>query len=265
LIEGADWQPAITLRMYASHISGLPLALLGLIAAHFYLIHVFNLAPTAWGPDSSRPEIVQEPMGRFSDHGFAILRNSAVYYGAALVLAALFPAALGESASGPMTGVKPPWPYYWIYGLENLYGVKGIIVGQTLLAVLLVALPFIDRAADRRPAARKLPLGIVGAAFGVMLALHLYAWIAPPQVHEGLHGHDDHGAPSGHPPSEGAPPSGAAEPAPHAHPDESAPVPGGAAPMTGQDTAPAPDHAHPADDHAAPTEPHDDKSTPRKH
>lgn len=241
LVEGAKWQPALTMRLYASHIAGLPLILLGLIAVHFYLIHVFNLAPTAWGPDSARADVADEPMARFSDHGVAILRHSALYYGAALVLAAVFPVGLGEAPGGPMAPIKPPWPFYWIYGLENLYGVKGIVVGQTLLAALLLALPFIDRGAERHPRARKLPLAVFGAAVAIMVALHTYAWIAPAQMHAGMdHDHGDaaheHDAPAAAPTE-----------APHERADESAP-------------APAPEQTHPAEDHVA--EPHDGKSAP---
>lgn len=239
LLTGIEGQPALEARLYASHIAAFPFLLLGLIAVHFYLIHVFNLAPGAWGQDSARDEMAPERMkGTFRSHQNAILRNSLIYYGAAIVIAAVFPTALGEEAGTAMTGVKPPWPFLWIYGIENEFGLLGIVIGQAALVAILFALPFLDRSPDRNPATRKGILAFAGSLAALIVGLHLYAWIAPAQVHEGLHG-DAHRAPH-----HGAPPP--ADPV--SNDEETAPFDQNGAMHDQAEDEPAPADNH-ADDH----------------
>lgn len=185
-----------TIRMYLSHIALFPLVTVALLVGHFYLIRVFNLAPTPKGPYAAAGEIPRESMGgKFYHHGSAILLYGALYYGLAAVLALMFPAELGGRPTGAHSGEKPAWVFLWLYGLENIFGVKAVLAGNGLLFLFLFLVPFLDRGADRAMARRRIPLWIGAMAFSAVVLLSTYAWVAPPQVHEGIgehtHGNDD--------------------------------------------------------------------------
>jgi len=197
----------LEIRMYLSHVSLFPLLLAGLMVLHFYLIRMFNLSPLPFGPSAAEREVPQERMtSTFLEHVKSILFFSLIYYGLIATAAFLFPAPLGDPP-GEMTGIKPPWPFLWIYGLENFWGIKAILIGNGFLFGLLLLVPFLGRGSSRHWMDRKKMLlsgGVVGLA---LIGLTFYAWISPSQVHEG-HSHSDEEtdhAPgtSDHPHSEG--------------------------------------------------------------
>jgi quinol-cytochrome oxidoreductase complex cytochrome b subunit len=193
LSEGLAKTVGLNVRFYAAHINTFPLLFAVLITAHFYLVHVFNLAPPWRGPSSRLPELPdRELTGRFSEHLRSIALYSLIYYGAVVILALLFPAPLGPQNSGRETGVKPPWPYLWMYGLENLIGAPGIFYGALFLFIIMILVPWLDRGEDRDPSTRKGML--IGGALVllVLVALSLYAWLGPEVVHFHAHGVHDH-------------------------------------------------------------------------
>lgn len=183
----------LNIRFYAAHINTLPLLFGFLIAAHFYLIHVFNLAPLSRGPASKLAELPESELtGRFSEHLRSIALYSLVYYGAVAILALLFPAALGPEHSGKPTGGKPPWPYLWLYGLENLIGAQAIFYGALFLFLLMILVPLLDRGEDRDPRTRKGMLISGALVLLILVSFSLYAWLGPEQIHihtESTHDH----------------------------------------------------------------------------
>src|SRR3990172_47743 len=103
--EGLTKTVGLNVRFYAAHINMLPFLFVFLIAGHFYLVHVFNLAPLSRGPTSKLAELPeQELTGRFSDHVRSIALYSLIYYGAVAAFSLLFSAPLGPEPSGESTG-----------------------------------------------------------------------------------------------------------------------------------------------------------------
>ncbi len=183
----------LNVRFYAAHINTLPLLFGFLIAAHFYLIHVFNLAPLSRGPASKLAELPKSELtGRFSEHLRSIALYSLIYYGAVVILALLFPAPLGTEHLEKSTGVKPPWPYLWLYGLENLIGVQAGFYGGLFLFIFMILVPWLDRGQDRDPKTRKGML--IGGALVllVLVSFSLYAWLGPEQIHIHTQSTHDH-------------------------------------------------------------------------
>jgi quinol-cytochrome oxidoreductase complex cytochrome b subunit len=85
--------------------------------------------------------------------------------------------------------LKPPWPFLWLYGLENLTGrMDTMFQALGALFVALAALPFLDRGPERHPARRKGTLAVAGMVFLAMIGLTVYAAVAPPQLHQHEHG-----------------------------------------------------------------------------
>lgn len=182
---------SLNVKLYLSHVSLFPLLLIVLIAGHFYLINVFNLSPLPFGEDSAKTHVPAERMtGKFLEHSKSILRNSVFYYGLVMIIALIFPAPLGPPNAGEELGAKPPWPFLWIYGIENLSGRTDTLVYATgILFVLLILLPFLDRGPERNPL-RRIKTMTAGLIFLLaFIGLTAYAFIAPPQVHQ--HGNEE--------------------------------------------------------------------------
>jgi len=193
-----EWLPGsspINIRIYASHIAVYPVLVVLLLTGHFYLIHVFNLAPTPGGKWSNALEVPpNEIKGRFSEHARSILLLSIAYYGFLAFVAFFLRAPLGGSPSGHEEAVKPPWPFLWMYLFENIWGIGAVLYASVVLFGFLALVPLLDRGQERRLGTRK---GILaaGAAVGLsVVALTFYGWVTPAQVHHHSHSHGEEGA-----------------------------------------------------------------------
>ena len=188
---------SMNVRMYSFHISLSPLLLILFIVAHFYLIHVFNISPLPRGPYARLPEVPESGLtGTFTGHLLSILRFSVIFYGLVALLSAIVPAPLGIAPSGEPTGIKPPWIYYWQYGVENFVGMPGILYSTLVLLLLFLVTPLLDRKPSREFKDRKGILAFGAVTVLILFSLTLYGWLSPAQVHHGGHSHS-HGSPAG--------------------------------------------------------------------
>ena len=143
-------------RFYSLHVVILPLATLGLLAAHLFLVQKHGMSiPHAAARRAGGSDKV--PSMPFVPH--FLLRDMVGWYvalGLLAALAALFPWELGEKAnpfaSAPV-GIKPEWYFLFMFqALKDLppyiLGIEGEMVGVLFfgfcgLVILLV--PFLDR------------------------------------------------------------------------------------------------------------------------
>lgn len=178
-------------RMYSVHIAIGPLLLIALVAGHFYLIHVFNIAPLPGGPYSRQTEVPEtELKGTFTEHFFSIFRFSLIFYGAVAILARFVPAPLRSAPMGEPTGIKPPWIYYWQYGIENFIGMEGILYSSIALVLIFLIVPLMDRGPSREYKDRKAVLSVGAVTLLAITSLTVYGWLSPEQVHH--HGGHNH-------------------------------------------------------------------------
>jgi quinol-cytochrome oxidoreductase complex cytochrome b subunit len=90
---GAEGAVSLNVKLYASHISILPLLIVGFVAAHFYLINAHSLSPLPFGEDSSRESVPKERMtGTMVEHVKGIVVFSGIYFGAIALVATIAPA-----------------------------------------------------------------------------------------------------------------------------------------------------------------------------
>ena len=171
--------PLLT-RVYAIHISLIPLLLAILIAIHLVLIKKHELSP--------RPgqEQVPEKTIPFTQHLTRLFGYGLIVLGLVTILSILLPPGLGPS---PVEGIelsKPAWVFLPLVPVEDKLGVLGIPLGAGLIFLGLILTPFLDRAPSNayRPRAWLLAFGTV-----VMLALiglGVYAIYAPQVSHLGM-------------------------------------------------------------------------------
>lgn len=189
-----EFTPSVPLlgRIYDTHISVLPFLIAGLLAAHFFLVKYHGISPLAWrkgtqaGYQRASASTNAEAPSRFTEH----LRHLAAYalllLSALLVLAALAPAPIGPEPLAGIEVTKPPWMFLWLYAFENAFGIQTILYAPIALFVLLIAVPFVDRAPTPELAARR-PLAAAGVlVLAMAVTLTIYVWQTPTALHLGM-------------------------------------------------------------------------------
>jgi len=165
-----DFTPASPLlsRLYALHVSALPLALVALLALHLWLVRHLGVSAGAGR---------QVP---FHTH-LRLLGGAALLLVAVVTLLAVgSPAGLLAEGVEGFEVTKPFWPFLWIYAAENLFGMTGMLVAPAVFFGFLALVPVTDRRDGRWATATR----IAGAAlFILMVAAVVYAAVAPAQSH----------------------------------------------------------------------------------
>jgi ubiquinol-cytochrome c reductase cytochrome b subunit len=78
---------------------------------------------------------------------------------------------------------KPPWPFLWMFALENWFGLSSILWGAGFLFALLVLLPFVDRSQDRSWRRRPVVMAIAGLVVAALIVLTVIALVTTPEAH----------------------------------------------------------------------------------
>lgn len=175
--------PLLT-RLYTSHITILPFLFLGLVAMHLFLVKTLkiSLKPT----ESSRvgdPYMPDQKMSSFAHHVRRVIGFGLILLAVAALLSYFFPAPLGLKAVPGEEVTKPPWMLLWLYPIENVLGVAGILYGGMGFFVLLSLVPFIDRSPWLAPSKRR---GMIIAAIVtiiILVTLLILAIISVPVTH----------------------------------------------------------------------------------
>lgn len=168
--------PILT-RLFVAHVSILPVIGLILLGMHFLLIRVLGISSPVNGL-SHDVEMVP-----FTEHLKRIVGYGTLLIGVLLVLAMIFPAPLGSQGVEAVEVSKPPWFVLWIYGIENLWGLRAVPFATAAIAIVLMIVPFLDRVRSTDPRRRKLILGLVFIGYIIIFALTAYAALRPPQTH----------------------------------------------------------------------------------
>jgi len=168
--------PSTTLlaRIFSFHTSLLPLLMVAVIGVHFWLIKHLGIHA-----DNSQTSSFRNHLVRLT--GVALL-----LYAVIGLLAVFLPEGIGYPPVAGMEVTKPFWPVLWVYGLENVLGMWGMVIGPSLLGGFLLALPLLDRGPDDRPGIRS-GAGWVGLLMALLvLGFWLYGFFGKPQSHMGM-------------------------------------------------------------------------------
>lgn len=172
--EGFTRSTTLLSRIFSLHTSLLPIVLVALMALHFWLIRHLGIHAD-YGETSV-----------FRRHAVRLGGASLLLFAAVGLVAALLPEGLGYPPVAGVEVTKPFWPVLWVYGLENLLGAWGMVLGPAAILGFLVAVPLLDRGPDDRPGLRGW-VGWLGALLALaVLALWLFGVFGPKQQHIGM-------------------------------------------------------------------------------
>lgn len=156
-------------RLYVAHIAIIPGLILGLLAVHMMLIKRHGISPEPDVP-AGAVEPVAEPVEPFTHHLRRVGAIALIVIGILGILAVLYPPGIGPSPVEGIEVTKPPWMFWWLYTLEDWFGVKAILWGAIAMFGLLAAVPFVDRNPER--SWRKRPVAMICFA-AILVALTL--------------------------------------------------------------------------------------------
>ncbi len=179
---GEDVTQATLSRFFGIHVAILP-ALIGItLALHIFLVQLHGMSRAdERGPGRAHPFVPQ----------FA-LREAIVWVitiGVLAVLAVLLPWPVGEKAD-PLApapaGIRPEWYFVFMFQTlklipSHVLGIEGErlgILGFTLAALALLAVPLLDRG-DQKTRARRIALVIAVFAVLYMAGMTIYGYLVP--------------------------------------------------------------------------------------
>jgi len=172
--------PLLT-RLYSVHVSVLPLLLVLLLLAHVFYIRHFGISPLPMKRNGGEPEKLRP----FSTHLKKIVGYGLVLLAVVAALAVLFPAPLGPEPIEGIEVTKPPWPFLWLYTIENVWGIQWLLPASITPFLALVIIPFIDRGDERDPRRRKAIVVAFLVGIAILFALMIVAILSAPQAHVG--------------------------------------------------------------------------------
>jgi ubiquinol-cytochrome c reductase cytochrome b subunit len=157
-------------RLYVAHIAFIPGLILALLAVHMLLVKRLGISPDpSQHPVGSEPAV--EPTEPFTHHLRRIGAFALIVIAVLGVLAVLFPPGIGPSPVEGIEVTKPPWMFYWLYALEDWFGVKAILWGAIGVFVMLAAVPFIDRNPERSWRKRPVAMAFLGLVLVALIVL----------------------------------------------------------------------------------------------
>lgn len=185
-LRGGDSVGAVTLmRFFVLHVFVLPVLVFILVAWH--ILQVRRLGVTPPHVDVSQEAEIEKPQLLYPDHA-ARIAVAAIALSALLIwLSVNYPAPL-EPRANPMDTAYKPHPDFYVLWMHELVGFfppqlefLGSFILPTLLAMLLLIVPFIDRNPFRQPRKRLLALSAGTLVLFVIVGLNVKGMQALPE------------------------------------------------------------------------------------
>jgi quinol-cytochrome oxidoreductase complex cytochrome b subunit len=155
LIVGAGGDATELLRFYDLHVVVLPAVLLVLLTMKMYMLEVHGISEPSSGPPADPNARRTIPI--FPDVTFYLLGLAAMFGSAMLLISAVFPLSLPPQYTPQLAAQftpQPDWYFLWIYQILKISIFEGaglpIALGLvTMIFVVVLILPFVDRGASR--------------------------------------------------------------------------------------------------------------------
>jgi quinol-cytochrome oxidoreductase complex cytochrome b subunit len=186
LISGAGGDATQLLRFYDLHVVVLPAILLVLLTLKMYLLEVHGISE----PVTEIKEKKRKLIAIFPDVTVYITQISAIFGAGILLISAVFPLQLPPEFTPQLAAssvAQPDWYFLWIYQILKISVFEGpglpiALSIVTLVFIILLFLPFIDRGEERKLIKRPRFITIGCVFVAELLALTYWGLISPGQV-----------------------------------------------------------------------------------
>ena len=192
LVVGGGGDAAELLRFFDLHVVVLPAILLVLLVVKMYMLEAHGISEPVTGPEPL-PEKKKRLVPIFPDVSFYLAELAALFGAAMLLISAVFPLTLPPEYSAATAGqyvAQPDWYFLWIYqvlkvsaleptGPLGTYGLPVALGLVTLVFVLLLLLPFIDRSKERRIARRPMFVALGAVLVAEIGTLTVWGYLTP--------------------------------------------------------------------------------------
>ncbi len=175
VVQGGNDYGNLTLtRFYSYHVFFLPAGLMTFMAIHIYLFRKHGVTPH-WKPDKSELKKKTQPF--WPDQIFKDVIVAVIVFISMVLVVWYRDGAELQSPADPSSNyiARPEWYFLFLFQLlkyfEGEMEVVGAIIIPSIVAVLIVALPFIDSSKNRSPANRLPVIGCFGAAMAGVVFL----------------------------------------------------------------------------------------------
>lgn len=199
----------ILVRLYSAHIMLIPGLIVILVTVHALLIKRHKIsdhpglpAPApdtpaglepGGAPPAARSSLVEvsTPPGEtylearepFTHHLRRVGALGLVLLAVLSIVAVLFPPPVGPTPVAGVEVTKPMWPFWWMFTLENWFGLPAILWGGLVLFGLLFAVPFIDRNPKRSWRTRPVAMTVAALVILGLIVLTVFMGITTPAAH----------------------------------------------------------------------------------
>ena len=175
----------LIVRLYVAHVVIIPGLILALFAVHGLLIkrHAVSPKPTDIAPTGL--DVASEELGPFTHHLRRIGAFTLVLIAVLGALAVLLPPGVGPTPVEGIEVTRPSWMFWWVFTLENLWGLRAILVGTAVLFTLLIAVPFIDRTSNRWWRRRPVAMVALAVVLVTLVVLTILTAVTSPVTHIG--------------------------------------------------------------------------------
>lgn len=183
IVAGYGTDVELLRRFYAFHTVILPAALILLLALKMHIFEVHGITEPL---SKNLPEEDEKPVPWFPEVLLYFIILSSVFIAVILTASIIHPFELHEKYTpGVVTIPMPEWYFMWTYAIAKTefiealgsLGFKLFVATLTLIALIFIFLPFIDRWKEKHPSERPFFIAI-GVWIVVEMALMTYlAWI----------------------------------------------------------------------------------------
>ena len=174
-------------RLYAAHVSTLPLIGTLLLVSHFFQIKHHGISPLPAAADRGEAPEGKVPAAqlaaRYSGHLGRMFGFGLALVAVAAVLGLVLPPTLGEAPNPSMEVTKPPFFLYWLYAFEDWFGVRAILYGGLAFFAALLVVPFVDRSHWRSLRRRPVFAALGALVLMALVTLSLIVFFSPVAQH----------------------------------------------------------------------------------
>ena len=201
----------ILVRLYSAHIMLIPGLIVILVTLHALLIkrHKISSHPGLPSPAPDSPAALEaeapattakgsvvevttapgdtylEAQEPFTHHLRRVAAFGLLLIALLSVVAVLFPPPVGPTPVAGVEVTKPLWVFWWMFTLENWFGLPAILWGGVALFALLFAVPFIDRNPKRSWRARPVAMTLGALVLVALIVLTILMAFTTPAAHLG--------------------------------------------------------------------------------